>query len=510
MKRTCLLTLLCSFIVFTGCTDLEEELGSELTLEQTDEIVDARQLINGNYEVLRGFATQDLVWALQEHSGDAVIGPTRGGDWDDNGVWRVLHTHNWSTTNNFILNTFNDLSGGVFRSIEALQRAEGADRGEALFLQAWFVYYLNDLYGKVPFREDLINLVDLPEVLSGEDAANLVISNLEEAITLLPEDTGDSDKSRANKNVARAFLARVLLNKPVYADDDRIPPFSFETADLNQVVSLTDEVINSGLYSLETGINYYDNFAPQNGTLSSEIMFAQQNTRGQTGGNVASRYLMTLHYNTNPGGWNGFTTIADFYNKFEDSDVRKGNVDYPGHTEQGGLKAGFLIGQQFDANGNPLEDRNGNPLVFTLESPIISTGPILETSGVRGLKYLPDYQNIDTPENDYALIRYAEVLLTKAEALFRLGQEGEALQIINDVRTAREASALNSLTADDIIDERGRELWWEGHRRTDLIRFGKFNDAWNEKDSSQPFRVLFPIPESAITTNPNLTQNPGY
>ncbi|RRO13868.1 RagB/SusD family nutrient uptake outer membrane protein [Flavobacteriaceae bacterium 14752] len=507
MKRTCLITFLCSILLLVSCTDLERELGSSINKETSQGLIDARQLVDANYTVLRGFATQDLIFALQEHSGDAVMGPTRGGDWDDNGVWRVLHLHTWATDNNFILNTFNDLSGGVFRSIEALEIAEGQERGEALFLQAWFVYYLNDLFGQVPFRENLDSLGDVPITLKGEEAVNFIVGNLEEAITLLPE---TSDISRANKTTARAFLAKVLLNKAVYVDDDRIPPFSFENADLNQVVSLCDEVINSGQFSLETGVNYYDNFAPENGQIGSELIFTQANTRGEPGGNVASRYLMTLHYNNNPGGWNGFTTIADFYNKFEDGDVRKGGIDYPGHTEVGGLKAGFLIGQQFDADGNPLEDRLGNPLSFTLESPIISDGPNIEVSGVRGLKYLPDYQNVDTPENDFVLLRYADVLLTKAEALFRLGQDGEALQIINDIRTAREASTLSSLTADDIIDERGRELWWEGHRRTDLIRFGEFNDAWTEKSASEPFRVLFPIPERTVANNPNLTQNPGY
>ncbi|MGX1023897.1 RagB/SusD family nutrient uptake outer membrane protein [Psychroflexus sp. MBR-150] len=510
MKRIFLLTCLCSILVLTSCTDLERDLGSSINKETSQGLVDARQLVDANYTVLRGFVAPDLIFALQEHSSDEVIGPTRGGDWDDNGAWRVFHQHTWANDNNFILNTFNDLSGGVFRSIEALEIAEGQERGEALFLQAWFVYYLYDLFGQVPFRENLDSLGDVPVTLKGEEAVNFIVSRLEEAITLLPEDTIDSNKSRANKNTARAFLAKVLLNKAVYVDDDRIPPFSFEAADLNQAVSLTDVVINSGFYSLETGINYYDNFAPENGQISSELIFTQANNRGEPGGGISIRYLMTLHYNQNPSGYNGFTTIPDFYNKFEDSDVRKGGVDYPGLTDVSGLKAGFLIGQQYDVDGNPLQDRNGNPLVFTLESPIISTGPTLETSGVRGLKYLPDYQNINTAENDYALIRYAEVLLTKAEALFRLGQEGEALQIINDIRTSRGASTLSALTEDDIIDERGRELWWEGHRRTDLIRFGKFLDSWNEKSASEPFRVLFPIPERTVANNPNLTQNPGY
>ncbi len=508
MKKISLLTILFSLAVFmSNCTDLEKDLGSGLTREQANSSANAREFINNNYTDLQSFATQDLIFALQEHSGDAVIGPTRGGDWDDNGVWRVLHLHEWTTENPYILNTFNSLSGGVYNSIEALQIAEGEERGEALFLQSWFVYHLFDLYGQVPFRQNLDNLRDLPETLTGETAVNLVVSNLEEAIELLPD---NNDIARANKNVARSFLARVLLNKAVYLDEDRIAPFNFDNADMNQVVSLCDAVINSGSYTLETGINYYDSFAPNNNQVGSELIFVQPNLQGEPGGNVASRYLMTLHYNQDPGGWNGFTTIADFYNKFDDGDVRKGNVDYPGLTDVSGLKAGFLQGQQFDVDGIALQDRNDNPLSFTVESPIISSGDLLEVSGVRGMKYIPDYGNFQTPDNDYVLIRYAEVLLNKAEALYRLGQEGDALQIINDLRTTRNAPALTSITEVDVIDERGRELWWEGQRRTDLIRFGQFLDAWNEKPASEANRVLFPIPETAITNNPNLTQNPGY
>lgn len=504
MKKERLLTLLFGLLIFVSCTDLEEDLGSSLTREQVEKLIDARQLVDANYVNLRGFATQDLVFALQEHSGDAVIGPTRGGDWDDNGVWRVLHQHRWEKDNPFILNTFNDLSGGVFQSIEALEYAEGEDRGEALFLQAWFVTHLNDIFGQVAFRDNLVDLSEPSMVLSGQEAVDIAIANLEEAIELLPE---TSDVSRVNKNTARAYLAKVLLNKAVYEKESRLPPFSFDTDDLNRIVQLTQDVNG---YSIQPGVSYYDNFSPINDVASPEIIFSQRNVRGFPGGNVASRYFMTLHYNQNPGGWNGFTTIADFYEKFEDGDVRKGNVDYDGVTDVSGLKMGFLEGQQFDQNGNPVQDRIGNPLVFTVESPIVTSGSTLETSGVRGLKYAPDYQNVNSPNNDYVLLRYADVLLTQAEAQFRLGNNGEALAVINDLRMKRGASMLADLTEDDIIDERGRELWWEGHRRTDLIRFGKFLESWNEKDASDDYRVLFPIPERAVAINPNLTQNPGY
>ena len=493
-------------ILSNSCTDLEKDLGSNLTKEESLDLVNARQLIDANYQSLQAFATQDNVWALEEHTSDEVMGPTRGGDWDDNGVWRVLHTHEWANDNNFILNTFNALSGGVFESIEALEVAEGQERGEALFLQAWYIFYLNDLFGQVAFRDNLDDLTEPSTVLNSKDAADLVIANLEEAIELLPE---NSSKDKANKNIARAFLAKVLLNKAVYYDEDRIAPFSFDNQEMDQVIDLTDAVINSGQYSLESGIDYFDNFKPTNSQDGSEVIFVQKNTRGQAGGNVASRWLMTLHYNQEPNGWNGFTTIADFYNKFDDNDVRL-NSDYPGLTDVSGLKAGFLQGQQFDEEGNALEDRLGNPLDFTVNSPLISDGEIVEVSGVRGLKYIPDFENVTVPETDYVLLRYSDVLLTKAEALLRKGQSAQALQIVNNIRSQRNVDPLNSLSEEELLDERGRELWWEGHRRTDLIRFGKFLDAWNEKGTSDDNKVLFPIPERAVVNNPNLTQNPGY
>ena len=108
------------------------------------------------------------------------------------------------------------------------------------------------------------------------------------------------------------------------------------------------------------------------------------------------------------------------------------------------------------------------------------------------------------------IFRYADVLLMKAEALLRTGAAATALPIVNSIRTARGATALGSLTADNLLDERGRELYWEGWRRNDLIRFGKFLGAWQEKAASGSERLLFAIPNEQLAVNPNLTQNPGY
>jgi hypothetical protein len=138
------------------------------------------------------------------------------------------------------------------------------------------------------------------------------------------------------------------------------------------------------------------------------------------------------------------------------------------------------------------------------------TGNNLEITGIRVIKYPPDYAVQFPAENEYVVFRYADVLLMKAEALLRTGQAAAALLLVNQVRTRASATPLVSLTLDNLLDERGRELYWEGWRRNDLIRFGKFLNAWQEKAASGSERLLFPIPNEQLAVNPNLEQNPGY
>ena len=226
-------------------------------------------------------------------------------------------------------------------------------------------------------------------------------------------------------------------------------------------------------------------------------------------GNVRSRWFCTLHYNQNPSGWNGFATLSDFYDSFEENDVRR-SASYTGTTDVSGIKVGLLQGQQFDASGNALKDRKGNNLDFTREVKLVETGDNLEITGIRVVKYPIDYNGGDNADNDYVYFRYADVLLMKAEAHLRTGDEAGARGVVNSIRTKRNASPLSTLTLDELLAERSRELYWEGWRRQDMIRFGKFLDAWQEKPASGPERLLFPIPAQALAVNPNLSQNPGY
>jgi len=296
------------------------------------------------------------------------------------------------------------------------------------------------------------------------------------------------------------------LNKAVFESEDRLT-FTFSTEDMTAVISNCDAIISSGNFELEAA--YFDNFTSDNGENSSELIFCTNNRAGVQSNSMRGFWMSALHYNQTPSGWNGFTTLADFYNSFDDNDTRRG-AELPTLKAQTGLKAGLLLGQQYNAADEALLDRQGNALSFTLESPIIVSGALLEVSGVRVMKWIPDMTNEDTPGNDFSFLRYADVLLMKAEALMRNGDNSGALTIVNDLRAVRGADDMASINEQSLLAERGRELYQEGWRRNDLIRYGKFLEPWSQKPVSDPTYLLFPFPSAQIVANPSLQQNPGY
>jgi hypothetical protein len=157
-----------------------------------------------------------------------------------------------------------------------------------------------------------------------------------------------------------------------------------------------------------------------------------------------------------------------------------------------------------------LKDRKGNPLVFTAALTLITGGATLETAGIRSQKYIPDEANVSTPENDYALMRYSDALLMKAEAILRGGTGVNDLTKFALLVSRTNVAGSIPTTLDAIYTERGKELWYEGWRRNDMVRFGKFLDQRELKPYVSDARyILFPIPADALF-NANLKQNPGY
>ncbi|MBC6699730.1 RagB/SusD family nutrient uptake outer membrane protein [Hymenobacter puniceus] len=502
----------------TSC-DVDETLQGQLALDQIPR-GDPAALLQGVYNAQRDPIQGHVsVFALAEVSTDARIMPTRGPDWDDNGKWRALFNHTWDGNNERVRDTFNQLEGIIFASTDLLRfDPTTQQQAESRFLRAWATFLLLDLYDQVLYREPGEPLNELAKVRKGSEALNYIVSEL----TAIQANLPDAPVSRATKDAARVLLMKCYLNKGVYAN--RASP-TFAAADMNQVIRLADEIINSNRYQFTP--NFFDNFAPNNGAIGRENIFTQENTFGNAGPTRDS-WKFVSHYNMRPvDGYNGPATTAEFYDLFEATDKRRGVAyDVAGGPANPGrrINVGFLIGQQYNlTNDAPLTTRGGAPLAFTKEINLSETGPDLEAKGIRPLKYPVDYvsegKGGNGCENDHVTFRLADVLLMKAEAILRGGTPtsagtygNSALTIVNTLRThpSRGASALGSITLDVLLAERGRELYGESWRRQDMIRFGRFLQARKDKPQSDPKYLLYPIPKNQVDINRNIVQNPGY
>ena len=515
MKHYKLIQILIAAIGFlstTSCTDLEEtvldeQLGANL-INNPDNV---QALINPPYGSLRRTIEWYDYWALQEVSTDEVIIPTRGTDWYDNGAWQELHLHSWTSDHIRMKNVWDALSQGVSRANTAIYYIGQFEQNEttrqyiteARFLRAYFMYLINDLFGQVPFRKaDELDFSQSPEVLNRKDAADYIIAELNE---ILPDLKTKSEvgSERATAGAAQTLLAKVYLNYEVYTGE----------AKWTEAINACDAVINSGTY--EVASDYWAMFQKNVAEHPEFILRVPMDDMVDMGsGSVWINF--TLHYSQTFGNitslWNGPSTTKTFFDTWDqENDIRfydDRNIDELGFNQ------GFMVGRQYGIDGTPLEQRNGEPLIFIPEVDLQSSP---ENAGIRVNKFAPNpntERQFSSP-NDVPIMRISDVYLIRAEAKFRNGDEDGALDDINHLRSKRSAEGKNlplrtSLSLEDILNERGFELYWEGLRRQDLIRFGEFTAEYQEKPVTEETKTIYPLPTSAVDVNENLMQNPGY
>lgn len=499
-----------------SCTNLEIEPTDSQIDQSTasgpifNGVEDVPSALDNLYNGMNRLGDQANFYALQEVATDEQLVPTRGTDWGDNGIWRTLHNHTWSPSHQYILNVWNNWNQTIFLASEVIDsrsEASAEQVAQASFIRAFAMWVVMDMFGQVPFRQPDEGPEIDPVILSRPEALDFVLSDLDVAIAGLPSVAGgDIDNlKRGSKAAARFLKARVLLNSGVYNGTGT-------PQNLDEVVSLVDAIAAEG-FALQAG--YFEIFEE---TADTETIFWLP-----TG--VGNRIWNGMHYNivapdNTGGGWNGFSTLAEFYDMFEgdpnsnyvgdNQEERRGWV--PDATNAGpdnlGIGYGFLIGQMYDVNGNKLKDRPGNDLVFTKELPGLVGNN--ERTGVRIIKYHPVNGSFTSHE---IIFRYADAHLMKAEAIMRGAGGGDATALVNELRVLRQATPLGSVGPDEMLAERGRELYVEAIRRTDMIRFGQFTRDWefkNPESVGDETKNLFPIPTNALLSNPNLVQNPGY
>lgn len=529
MKKTIfnLFTLIISTALFVSCTDLEETPidgviaggGGGSTAPEFRTVLNEMNAIYVEWNRQGG---------LNEMAADLWAGPTRGADWDDNAALRQLHTHTWAPDHAFIGASYNIFLTGVFNADLLLaDPSQSADHAATKFLKSWFYYQMIDKFGKVPYRTDYSDLTKDALVYSRQEAFPIGVALAEEALAALPETAGAPGAASVNtftKDAARMLLAKYHLNKAVFTSEYGATEFTHESADMDAVINY----VNDMTVTLETGspdgASYWKNFDVDNNT-SSEIIYALPSIRGGGADDVADTrwfYNAGAHYNFTPGGWNGPSITAEAYAYFQENGVAEGADPRATYTTPEitanfntsadlGVGVGILRGLQYAPGGTtPLEDRNGNPLdLVPLTELVMTSRATIETQGFRARKYIPDSENFDSPGNDNIVYRFADAMLMRAEASLRGGTGGDAQADLDAIR-ARVGLGSIPATLDNVYSERARELWLEGFRREDMIRFGTFLDPKGLKSAaSDPKYLLFSIPSEALI-NPNMTQNPGY
>lgn len=514
-----------------ACTNLEIEETDSLIENQTGEftgVADVPATLDGIYDTYRGqIATQENLYALNEVSTDELLVPTRGTDWGDNGLWRSLHQHTWSPIHPFVRNVWNDQNSNIFRTTEVIDERSNPSpqqAAEARFLRAYSMFWIMDLYGQVPFRGPDEGIEIDPIVYNRQEAFEFILDDLNTAMSDLPSVGPGEGTIRAHKAAAHFLLAKLYLNKHIYMGTATADP-----SDMEMVVDHVEAIEGMGFGLVE---GYFGIFSPK---LDNETIF-------HTNADWGNKIWNTLHYNQNSpgntgGGWNGFTTLSEFYDLFEgdpntnfpgdgqeerrgfvplagtamsgDTDfdgdgIPEEDTDSDGFVDASDIGFGFLIDQQYNLQGEKKKTRPGGDLAYTKELPGLLGNN--ERTGIRVIKYHPTNGAFT---GHHILFRFSDAHLMKAEAIMR-GAAGDATALVNELRELRKASPLSSVTEQDMIAERGRELYGEYWRRNDQIRFGTFTSAWSFKESTEEFRVLYPIPASAIISNPNLVQNEGY
>jgi len=540
-KKTIISTTLLVFIFFivNSCTDLNEQTYSSVTADsffKTDQ--QATSALGAAYSHL-GFYANGNTFNMEEVTTDEMVVPTRGHDWYDGGHWLRLHRHTWTVTDPSIEGGWNELFGGVATCNRLIfQFSDLADKGsidqakadkytgELKVLRAFYYYWLLDLYGNVPIVTGFKDVSSSPSQPSPDfqegrkKVFDFVEKEIKDNIDALDSNVDLSTYGRMTKWAAHFLLAKLYLNAKVYIGTPRY----------SDAVEQCNAIINSGNFHLAG--DFFGNFKTENQNSPEFIFAIPYDAVNLTGHNMHMRTLHTLSqftFNLKAQPWNGFATMEDFYNTFKDSDQRKD---------------GFLVGYQKDASGNYLIDNStfegephGDTLYFTPHINEIYPEAWRE-GGARFNKFSYASGSTANLDNDFPVFRYADVLLTKAEAMWRAAGapdnygDADALALVNMVRERAGLSDYSSLDAYKILMERGHELYTELWRRQDLLRYKgnihfkissdgskgavydsgptAFNDAWWEKEADMADHNIYPIPFTQLQANKNLVQNPGY
>ena len=573
MKQYIIGSMLLSSILLASCS-LDETPRSKFSEEEafsTPKLVYVNTVANVYSSIGNGLYGSDggSVHTFQEFSSDASMIPGRQGDWVDGGAWQNIFLHNFESS----VSKYNDVWNNLYRviglansSIDRLNKYldEHPEYAEYVYelraLRAVYYYYVMDLFGQVPLV--VSSQVSANEVAQSNrsDVFKFVTSELAECIPHLSDSKSQNEGEyygRITKAVAYMCMAKCAINAPVYTIDDTTPTSysafvgtdksgkATASEEQGKTVSEMGKNINITLdgktrNAWETAVYCADQIASLGYRLqpsyADNFIVANQNSVENiwTRPNDCVNYkiedyniVRTLHYNHGGAigyqGWNGACS----------SKQQMLVYGYGTANPDPRLKLNFYTDKDYmEETGKAVEDGATDkpleymPLAVKVDFTADDDPHAMKCSGARMKKY--EFDKSTTQQysfnNDLVIWRYADALLLKAEAEYRMGNKAEALTIVNEVRDRVAATPRTELTLNDILDERMLELAWEGVRRQDQIRFCTFTEptadrfkgvthnasAGDYNDDTQGYTMVYPIPYAVLNLNKKLGQNPGY
>ena len=503
-------------IALGACTDLDETVYSEMPMDNF--FKNEKELVANAgraYTKMQGYNAEQSLWTLLLQASDECAVPaTNTGSWYSGGRYQEVQNNIIPSSNRLLKKGWDWIFNGIAACNEIIYETElsdiefeGKDKilAEMKTLRAFFYYEAMANWGNIPFT---INYTDTgyPEQKDRRFIFDFLLGELsDELISKLDRHPAPNNYGRANQATAYCILAKMYLNAERW----------FGTPMYAQAEQATKAVMEIGDYVIED--SYAANFAVKNENSKENIfVIVYDNAAIPSGSRSFYLYTLTLEpescatFNISASPWSGFICQPDFFQTYEEGDLRRDLT--------------WLHGPQFDVNGKPImvngEQMSYNP-VFPETKYYNANGGRDKFDGARICKWPYQTDGLLTSgetcmDNDFAIFRYADVVLMHAEALVRQGKAPQAAEMaeLQKIRTRAglQPFSAGQLTLDALYAERGRELAWEGWRHEDMIRFGKYLQlSWaHPAQDGETFRELFPIPSEILNANPRLTQNPHY
>ncbi len=567
MKTNIKLFLAAGLVAMTAsCTDLDVTPEAQWTEYPTGDAAIEAQMADVYFH-LRGTLGRRYMEA-QALSSDEWIGISFDGDYADGGIYAQCSLHNFDPSS-ASTGWYDDVTAGITKANRVIlnmggDEADPVSIAPARFMRAYYTWIIMDSFGDAPILDHLAADGEQIDRSPRADVARWIESELKDIIPLLTSTVGISTYGKPTRYAAEALLVKLYINWPVYTASNvtAYDAASYSNEHLNDVVSLCDDIIQSKQFSLSEGANgYRSKFWPNNGYQIKDFIYAMpfdaitaqgfQYCRpriwrqGRNDGDGGPGYFGSDIGNSTGGN---FSICPEFADKLMalDTDDRQENIlagqiymfdatsyaktstPYKYKGQEIALDKTIRL-KYTDANNEAhyIEYEEGikNPSLYPADCAMLNTGKDVKgwSQGYKSVKYFvirEDFINGRNQSNDLPIFRYADILLTKAEAIARgaSATNGQTAQsLLNEIRTYANAPQIaGTPSLEDIYDERGRELFDENWRRNDMIRFGHFEDEYGFHRRGFPTARfdkecrVFPIPQGTLNTNTNWRQNAGY